>query len=175
MKGILMLVILTCFSCRLLPKEPFLARAQNAIAAHNIEEVRDLLDQHGPLAHYEKEILISQAELSRARIKELLDNTSSPFYNLALGFTLLPLSSYLIYRQIPRLQGTAIEYNSPCLTYAGAGLLTAIGALGEIVEIGAILSAMRDIYQGVLERRKYLKGALAQASSIVPLISDTRY
>lgn len=64
--------------------------------------------------------------------------------NTAQAVFLLGAGSWLAHKQLPRLAGQVIEYNSPTFTKIGATVLFAIGIIGGIAGASTLIMQLHN-------------------------------
>ncbi len=149
---------------------------ERAVEQHDPESVSHLLYQHGSLAKKERRILSALAleEIESLKI-ELEDEEQEQvnLYNAFGGAALIPLSIYLIYKQIPRLTGRPVQCDSR-YTYA----LTGIGALALIVGIATglleLIKANSDNLLGLKLTKEETMNELQKTVQILELLQKAQ-
>ncbi len=145
----------------------FLDIIKSAIAAQDVEKVYNMLPDSLTLA--EKSALQDIAQEFIDKIRNRIEEPPA-IYCITLGLLATGLGLYLAQKQLPRLRGHIVEYNSPRITYVGSTLLLSIGTFGFTIGFPI---ALQMFYEASNGQRAWLwqnAQALVQANEVAQLI-----
>jgi hypothetical protein len=135
-----------------------------AIMNHDVAAVAKLLSDP-TLTFLDKKSALKKARTEFESAEMALEGPAK-MNRLLSALILLTLSSYLGLKQIPRLRGTVIEYNSPGLTYVGSRILSTIS-------VGGLGTGIVQLLMGIFSKtHEELQSDLAQAQKIIQLLKQ---
>lgn len=135
-----------------------------AIMNHDVAAVAELLSDP-TLTFLDKEYALKMARIEFDNADAALESPAK-ISRLLSALTLLPLSAYLGWKQIPRLRGNVIEYNSPRLTYGGSRILAAISVAG-------LGTGIVQLFMGIFSKtHEELQSNRANAKEIIQLLKQ---
>lgn len=176
------ILFFTCSRAEIAPgNSVFLEDMSVAISAHDSESIRKLLDLHGSLTKAEWPYLSALAKEEIRSLKADLDGLELECVNLyyvIASLLVIPLSGYLMYKQIPRLTGHMIERDNRGCTYCGATVLCAVALLGLIkgADIGfsELMKALTDTLFRMKLTKEDLELQLQKMGDILSLINSAQ-
>jgi hypothetical protein len=138
-KLLLSLLILYCYQIKS-------TDVLQAIAHHDKATIENYLREKTDLPRNEKALLLQSAYEALDNAETKLEELDDPIIKkIIAGPVLTALGIWLLLKQIPRLRGRVVEYNSPRITYAGASALSAIAGLGMCVGLTYTWFLFKDL------------------------------